>query len=77
MEAMDFTVCSIGTFFAISVNAASGEENSMADWLMEALSDAQPAKRVLWLKIKRMIRRYFLIRLRFMDFNMFGCDPFL
>jgi hypothetical protein len=49
----------------------------MADWLMEALSDAQPAKRVLWLKIKRMIRRYFLIRLRFMDFNMFGCDPFL
>jgi hypothetical protein len=40
-------VCSIGTFFAISVNAASGEENSMADWLMEALSDTQPAKRVL------------------------------
>jgi hypothetical protein len=77
MEAMAFIVFSIGTFFAISVNAASGEENSMVDWLMEALSDAQPEKRVLWLKINRMIRKYFLIRLRFMDFNMCGCDPFL
>jgi len=73
---MDFTIFSVGTFFAISVNAASGEENSMVDWLMEALSDAQPEKRVLWLKINRMIRRYFLIRLWFRDFNMGGCDPF-